>query len=204
MTNRDERVARWLPANAFAGGFLAVLVFAAVTWPVQEYAQQLGGAAAAPSQSPPINFVVWSVSSPKLSLKLPPSAPKFDFGTPAFNGSLASPGAGRVEGGSAAGKPWSAPVSFPNIAAASSEAGAASSGSSNKKHVGKGGLALGVVGVGVAALGVVFVVADRKTSCANQILSNVCTDVHAAGAVMIPTGAALAVTGFYLAFRHKQ
>ena len=71
-----------------------------------------------------------------------------------------------------------------------------------EKHVGKGGLALGIVGIGVAALGVFFVAADRN--CANQILSNVCTDIHTAGAVMIPSGAALAVTGFYLAYRHKQ
>jgi hypothetical protein len=193
------------PANAFAAGLLVMLIFAVVTWPVQEYAQQSGGAAGVPSELPPINFAALSLSSSKNPLLLAPSAPTFDFRRLVFNGSLARTGAGGGDGGIVPGKPSFAPFNSYKLIVSPSGARAGSGGTAGKKSVGKGGLALGIVGAGVAVLGVVFVAASGgHTTCANELLSNACDDVHTAGEVMIPAGAAVAVTGFYLAFRHRQ
>lgn len=205
MTNQDNRGTRLFPANAFTAGLLAMLMFAVVTWPAQEYAQQPGGAAGVPSEPPPINFAALSASSCKHPLLLAPSATTCDLWRPALNGGLARTAAGGGDGGSVPGKPSSAPFNFHKLIVSPSGAGAASGGTANKQPVRKRDLTLGIVGAGVAALGVVFVArTGSHATCANQLLSNVCDDVHTAGEVMIPAGAAGAVTGFYFAFRHRQ
>lgn len=203
MTNEDNKGARSLRPNVFAAGLLAVMLFAAASWPVQEFAQQPRGAVAGSFETPPMNFAALSRPSFPHPLLLAPSAPTSHLGRLDFNGSLARTDAGGR--GSVAGKLSFAPFDAHRLIVYPSGAGPASGGNAGKKPIGKGGLALGIVGAGVAALGVVLMAGSGSHStCANQLLSNVCNDAHTAGEVMVPAGAALAVTGFYLAFRHRQ
>jgi len=75
-----------------------------------------------------------------------------------------------------------------------------------KHGVRKKYLALGILGVLGAAGGVVAVAGSNSVCTTNNIGNNgtaksICSNVHTAGEVIIPAGAAVAVLGFYLAYR---
>jgi len=209
MTNRDNRGARSLPSSVFPAGLLTVVMFALVSWPVQEFAQQPGAAAGGTFQ-PPINFAALLASSSKHPLMLATSVPRFGFWGPASNGSLAPTAAGGDDGGIVSGKPSFAPFDAHTLIVSPSGAGAGSEGTAGKKPIGKGGLVLGIVGITVAAAGVLALTVSNHNApgCAGSISGSTsyraCSDVYTAGEVMVPTGAVVAVTGFYLAFRHRQ
>jgi len=78
-----------------------------------------------------------------------------------------------------------------------------------KHGVRKKYLALGILGVLGPAGGAVAVAGSNSVCTTSNIGNNgtaksVCSSVHTAGEVMIPAGAAVAVLGFYLAYRHRR
>ncbi len=78
---------------------------------------------------------------------------------------------------------------------------------SPKHGVRKKYLALGILGALEAAGGAAAVAGSNSVCTTNNIGNNgpaksICSNVHTAGEVMIPVGAAVAVLGFYLAFKH--
>jgi hypothetical protein len=65
-------------------------------------------------------------------------------------------------------------------------------------------LALGIAGVIVAAAGVVAYAGSRSNAffCGGSNPSGGCNEVRTTGLVLMPVGAAMAVTGFVMRFRH--
>jgi hypothetical protein len=62
-------------------------------------------------------------------------------------------------------------------------------------------VALAVVGTTTLAVGVAAYALGRTDICANE-KSGGCVEARDAGLAMMPVGAGVAVTGFYLVFRH--
>lgn len=203
MTFRIKVVARLIPGNASAAAFLALLITANVTLPIPGYAQQGSFAAGPQVESASVDSSAWLTSSFRPPVESPSSNLKFDFGALAIHGNPAGTSAGPGEGGFLAGNPSFATFNLPMLTSDPGGTDPASGAANEKRHIRKGWLVLGIIGVGVAAVGVFAVAKNTHSSCQNQILSNVCNDVHTAGEIMVPAGAAVAVTGFYLAFRHK-
>jgi hypothetical protein len=75
-----------------------------------------------------------------------------------------------------------------------------------RKRVGKGALAIGILGtVGVVAGVVALSESNTNRNCMNGSGSReVCSDVHTVGEVLIPTSAVVACLGYFFAFRHAR
>lgn len=200
--------------SAAGGALLGLLIVSILALPAGEMAQ---GWAATPASSSDSQTAMAPTAAPSAVIWKPSLRP-FDFRSngnlslsfaPSRADSVADPGL----------KEWSfnprGNAAFPLSSAkpltdqATNGTQLAETTTPTAKHgVRKKYLALGILGALGAAGGAVAVAGSNSVCTTNNIGNNVtaksiCGNVHTAGEVMIPVGAAVAVLGFYLAFRHR-
>jgi hypothetical protein len=216
MTFRNTiRVTGRFLAGTSGVGLLAVLISATVAWPMQEYAEQPIPAQAAQAQAASVQAQAASVVGSSLSratfnspMTNQSSESKLDLRTLAFNWHPSSGSAFTGEGSRGASVPSLTPLNLAKLANDAGGANAVTNTPNQNKHIGKGALALGILGIAAAAAGAVALSeSTHNQNCmkysGNSTVSGVCSDIHTVGEVLIPVGAAVAVAGFYFAFRHK-
>ena len=192
MAGRNRiRIAKLFPINAGIAVLLAVFICASVTWPIQEYAQQ------------PIPAETAAVSTPANSLLTQSSAPQKDFQTLAFNW---TPSNGIAELGQyshSTGASTLPAFNVPKLADQPDGGAALTSTPTESRHIRKGYLVLGILGVGAAVAGGMALSLSGEVHGKSAVANTVHGDLHTVGMVMIPTGAAVAALGFIFAFRHR-
>jgi len=199
--------------SAAGGALLALLVVSILALPAGEMARVWAATAASSSDSPAaMSQTATSSLSPSILLSKP-----FDLRlngnslsgfTPSPTGSVAEPSLKEYSftpRDSAAFPLFSAK---PLFGQATNGAQSAETTTPKTKHgVRKKYLALGILGALGAAGGAAAVAGSNSVCTTNNIGNNgtaksICSNVHTAGEAMIPAGAAVAVLGLYLAFRH--
>jgi len=209
MTFRKTiRVTGRFLAGTSGVGLLAVLISATVAWPMQEYAEQPIPAQAAQMQAASVGGSSLSSATFNSPTTNQSSESKLDLRTLAFNWHPSSGSAFAGEGRRGASVPSLTPLNLAKLADDAGGANAVTNTPSQNKHIGKGALALGILGITAAAAGAVALSeSTHNQNCVkysgNSTVSGVCSDIHTVGEVLIPVGAAVAVAGFYFAFRHK-
>jgi hypothetical protein len=199
--------------SALGGALLALLVVSILALPAGEMAQ---GWAATPASSSDGQTAMALTAAPSPVIWRPSLKP-FDFrpnGNSPFSfippPTESATGHGAKEfsfnpRGSAAFPLFNAKPLFDQ---ATNGAQSAENSTPVTKHsVRKKYLALGILGALGAAGGAAAVAGSNSVCTTNNLGNNgtaksICSNVHTAGEVMIPTGAAVAVLGFYLAFKH--
>ena len=203
MTFRNRiRAAKLFPVNACTAGILAVFICASVTWPLQEFAQQPSPAPAAGQAAAASLPSLFRTASPATAQS---SESKLDLQTFAFNWRPSAAIAGLSESGRGAITASIPAFNVPKLADSPGGENAVASAPSEGRHIRKGYLALGILGVGGVVAGAVALSMAGGVHCKSTSVacSDVRGDVHTAGEVMIPAGAAVAALGFIFAFRHK-
>jgi hypothetical protein len=187
--------------NALAGVLLALLIASIVVVPEQTLAGELPATPSHSLRFDPLQAGATQSDKPfSLNVKLP----SLFTASPEVN----SPGSGLNEFQSAGLGQGSIvrPLFDPRPLFDQTDNGRPES---EKRGVRKRYLALGILGLVGVAGGAVAVTQSNKYCTTNNIAGNgqaqsICSSVHTAGEVMIPVGAAVAVLGFYFAFRHRQ
>ena len=201
--------------SALGGALLALMVVSILALPASELAL---GWSAPPSSSADTQTTLDLNAAPS-PVPRKPSPKPFDF---AMKGSLpfslTSPPAGSVRGSGLKGSSFNArdgaavPLfnAKPLFDQPTSGAASVETATPQTKHgVRKKYLAMGILGSLEAAGGAAAIAGSNSVCTTNNIGNNltaksICGHVHTAGEVMVPVGAAVAVLGFYLAFRHHS
>jgi len=193
MAGRNRiRIAKLFPINAGIAVLLAVFICASVTWPIQEYAQQPIPAETASAPA---------ASTPAASLLNLSSTPKTDFTMLASNYRPGNDIAGLGAYSHAATLPA---FNVPKLADSPDGGVAVASTTTEGRHIRKGYLVLGILGVGAAVAGGAALALSGDVHGKSSVANTVHGDLHTTGMVMIPAGAAVAALGFIFAFRHNK